>query len=111
MEMAAKLAKTDIAGRIDATGWGLLFLMTGALALIPGVPDGTWVAGFGVLLMGLNATRFALGLRVDWFTVIVGSGAFVIGLARIAGIDLPWFALGLILCGLAIVIRQFVQGR
>ena len=61
MGMATNMARHDIAGRIDAIGWGLLFLMTGVLVLVPGVPDGTWLVGLGLLMLGVNATRLYIG--------------------------------------------------
>ena len=111
MGTATDMARRDIPGRIDAIGWGLLFLMTGALALIPGLPDGTWLAGFGVLLLGLNATRVYLGLAPERFGVILGIGAVLAGLGVMAGLDIPVFALLLILIGLAIIAGQVRRGR
>ena len=43
--------------------------------------------------------------------MILGAGALVAGLAIMAGIDVPVFALLLILCGLAIIAGQLVRGR
>lgn len=110
MDTATHTARHDIAGRIDAIGWGLLFLMTGILVLIPGLPEGTWLAGFGVLLLGLSAIRSFLGVAPDWFTVILGSVAILGGLGEMVAVAVPWFALLLILCGLAIMAGQLVRG-
>jgi hypothetical protein len=109
MGTATQTARRDIPRRIDAIGWGLLFLMTGTLALIPGLPDGTWLAGFGVLLLGLNAVKWALGIPPEWFTVILGSVALVGGVGGMVGIAVPWFAWLLIACGLAIIAGQVVR--
>ncbi len=111
MGMALNTAPHTAASRIETIGWGLLLLMTGVLALIPGVPDGTWLVGLGVLMLGLNATRPLIGLPPDRFGVIVGSGALVAGIGVIAGIDLPVFAPLLILCGLAIIARAVRAGE
>ncbi len=111
MGMATNMAHRDIPRRIDAIGWGLLFLMTGALALIPGLPDGTWLAGLGVLLLGLGAARRALGISPEWFTVILGSVVLLAGLGEMVGVAFPGFELLLVLCGLAIVAGQVVRGR
>ena len=111
MGTETNMAQRDIPGRIDAIGWGLLFLMTGTLALMPGLPDGTWLAGLGVLLLGLNAARLVLGLSPEWFTVILGSVALLAGLGGMAGVAVPGFALLLILCGLAVIAGQVVRGR
>ncbi len=111
MGMATNMAQRDIPSRIDAIGWGLLFLMTGTLALIPGLPDGTWLAGLGILLLGLTGGRLILGLAPEWFTVILGSVALLAGLGGMIGVAVPGFALLLILCGVAVIAGQLVRGR
>ena len=111
MGMALNSAPRTVASRIEAIGWGLLLLMTGVLLLVPGLPAGTWLVGFGVLMLGLNATRLHVGLRLDRFGVSLGIGAVVAGLAAMAGIDVPVFALLLILWGLAIIAGQLGRGR
>jgi hypothetical protein len=104
--MAANMARHDISSRIDAIGWGLLFLMTGFLFLVPGVPDGTWLVGLGLLMLGGNATRLYIGLPLDRFGVIIGAGALMAGFGALAGMEIPVFELGLIACGLAIIAGQ-----
>ncbi len=104
-------APHTLASRIDAIGWGLLLLMTGILFLIPGLPDGLWLVGLGVLVIGLNATRIYVGVAPDRVGLIFGAGAVVAGLAIMAGIDVPVFALLLIFWGMAIIAGQLVRGR
>jgi hypothetical protein len=106
MGTAMNMARHDISSRIDAIGWGLLFLMTGVLVLVPGVPDGTWLVGLGLLMLGGNATRLYIGLPLDRFGVIIGAGALLAGLGALAGMEIPVVALGLIACGLAIIAGQ-----
>ena len=110
MGTATNMGRHDISGRIDAIGWGLLFLMTGVLVLVPGVPDGTWLVGLGLLMLGGNATRLYIGLPLDRFGVIIGAGALLAGLGALAGMEIPVFALGLIACGLAIIAGQLGRG-
>jgi hypothetical protein len=111
MGMATNTAPLTVASRIDAIGWGLLFLMSGVLFLIPGLPDGTWLVGLGVLILGLNATRLAIGLPLDRFGVLIGAGAVLAGLGAIGGVDVPVFAFFLIACGLAVIAGQLRTGR
>jgi hypothetical protein len=106
MGMAMNMARHDISNRIDAIGWGLLFLMTGILFLVPGVPDGTWLVGLGLLMLGGNATRLYLGLPLDRFGVIIGAGALLAGLGALAGMEIPVFELALIAFGLAMIAGQ-----
>jgi hypothetical protein len=111
MGMATNMARRDISSRIDALGWGLLFLMSGVLFLVPGVPDGTWLAGLGLLMLGGNAARLYIGLPLDRFGVIIGAGALLAGLGALAGMEIPVFELGLIVCGLAIIAGQLGRER
>jgi hypothetical protein len=111
MGTAMNMARHDISNRIDAIGWGLLFLMTGVLFLVPGVPDGTWLVGLGLLMLGANAARLYIGLPLDRFGVVIGAGALLAGLGALAGMEIPVVALGLIACGLAIIAGQVRKGE
>ena len=101
---------TNLAHRLDVLGWGIFFLMTGVLMLFPGLPEGIWLVGLGVLLLGLAAVRVALGLAIEWFGVILGAGALIAGFGTIAGIYIPVFALFLVACGLAIIAGVLSKG-
>ncbi len=102
--------RTDLGNRVDAFGWGLFFLMSGAMLLVPGLPDGSWLAGVGVLFLALSAARSVMGLPVSGFGLFVGGVLLVWGAGIMAGIAVPWFSLLLVACGLAIVAGQ-VLGR
>jgi len=111
MGMALDSEPRATAGTIEAIGWGVLLLMTGGLALIPGIPDGTWLAGLGVLMLGQNAVRARVGVSVHRFGVAVGLVAVAAGVGIMAGMDVPVLALLLVLCGLAIIAEQVVRAR
>ena len=102
---------TGLVHRLDVLGWGIFFLMTGALMLFPSLPEGTWLVGLGVLLLGLAVVRVGLGLGFEWFGVILGAGALVAGFGTIAGIYIPVFALFLVACGLALIAGVVSKGR
>jgi hypothetical protein len=101
----------NLAHRLDVLGWGAFFLMTGVLMLFPSLPEGTWLIGLGVLLLGLAAVRVGLGLGFEWFGVILGIGALVAGFGTIAGVYIPVFALFLVACGLALIAGVVSKGR
>ncbi len=96
----------NLESRIDAIGWGTFFVMSGAMLLVPGLPDGSWVIGIGAILLSFSALRHALGLPVSTFGVICGVVALAAGVGEIAGLAVPWFALLLVVCGLAILIGE-----
>jgi hypothetical protein len=101
---------TDLAHRLDVLGWGIFFVMTGTLLLIPGLPEGTWLIGLGVLLLGLAGARVALGLAFEWFGVILGASSLLAGFGTFAGLDIPVFALFLVACGLVLVAGVLSKG-
>ncbi len=109
--MTGMATTSDLDHRLDILGWGVFFLMTGVLLLVPGLPEGTWLVGLGMLLLGLAGTRVALGLPFEWFGVILGGSALLAGFAAIAGLDLPVFALVLVACGLALIAGVLSNGR
>lgn len=99
----------DLDSRLDAVGWGLFFVMSGVVLLVPGLPDGTWLMGVGAILVGFSAARSLLGLPVSGFATILGIVLVASGMGTIAGLAVPWFSLLLVLCGLALVVSELVR--
>ena len=102
------------AKRIDANTWGLLLLLTGILMLLPSrtIPEGAWLILAGAILLGASAVRAAMHLRVSAFLVALALLAVAAGAATIAGIDLPLFAVFLVLLGASIMLRSwFARGE
>ncbi len=99
----------NLESRIDAIAWGIFLVMSGAMLLVPGLPEGSWATGVGVILVGFSGARYALGLPVSAFALICGAVALVAGLGATVGMAVPWFALFLILCGLALVAGDLVR--
>jgi len=99
--------KKDLNHRLETVGWGLFLIMLGGFALVRGVPEGTWLIGAGLIMLGLNAVRLMVGIRASWFTLIIGTIALLSGLGSVYGIDIPVGPLLIILIGLAIVVRAF----
>lgn len=93
--------------RLEEVAWALFLIMTGALWLAPQawVPEGSWLAGLGLILLGLNGARRIYGLKVEGFGIVVGLAAFAAGIGRILGRDLPFVAVLLILLGTAMTIK------
>ena len=105
MTVATGPVGQEVERRLDAIGWGLLFLLTGTLLLLV-VPEGTWLAGVGVILLGVSAAKALLGGKASWFTVVLGAVAFVTGIGEMAGLDIPGLPLLLILCGVVLIGAQ-----
>ncbi len=60
--------------RLDEIAMALALIVTGALWLAPKAmfPEGTWLVGVGLILLGLNAARRIRGLKTSGFGIIVG---------------------------------------
>jgi len=93
--------------RLDEIALSLVLIMTGALWLAPEaiVPEGSWLTGLGLILLGLNAVRHFLGIRVSGFGVVVGFIALAAGVGHIIGKELPLVPILLIVLGVGLVIR------
>lgn len=99
--------RQELNKRLETVSWGLFLIMLGGLFLVPGVPEGTWLIGAGVIMLGLNAVRLVLGIRASWFTLILGTIALLAGIGSVLGIDMPVGPILIILIGLAIIVRAF----
>jgi hypothetical protein len=93
--------------RLDEIAMALVLIMTGGLWLAPKAmfPEGTWLAGLGLILLGLNAARRICGLKTSGFGIIVGLIAFAAGIGRIIGQELPVIPILLIILGAGLVLR------
>ncbi len=100
----------DFAARLDNIGWGVFLLMTGVLWLMSSaLPSGTWLVGTGILLLALNAVRYLKGMTLSLFTLVLGILALAGGLADLANMRLPLFALALVAFGLLLLVRPFAR--
>jgi cytosine/uracil/thiamine/allantoin permease len=104
-------ARHELNRRLESISWGLFLIMLGGFALLRSVPEGTWLVGAGVIMLGLNAVRLLLGIRVSWFTVILGTVALLSGLGSVYGVSIPVGPLLIILIGLSIIVRALDRSR
>jgi hypothetical protein len=93
--------------RLESIGWALFLIMIGGLWLVPKerIPEETWLVGVGIILLGLNATRYFNGIKMSNFTIGLGILALLIGIASFTGVDLPLFPIILILIGANIIFK------
>lgn len=97
--------------RLEDIGWGLLLLLTGGTLLIPGweAPGNTWLIGVGIILLALNLVRRFNGIEMRWFSMALGILALAGGLASFLGVELPLFALFLMLVGVSIIVKPLFE--
>lgn len=98
---------------LTTVAWGLFFILVGGAWIYSqayGVDVGTILAiGVGLILVGLNLARGAIGARMGKFSLGIGILALLIGLARYAGMKVDILPLILILIGLFIVAEAIVR--
>jgi len=103
-------AQRAVGKRLDELAWALFLILIGAIWLLPAgtVPEGTWLVGAGLILLGINAARYFRGIQMNGFAIALGALALVAGLGRFAGVKVPVFAILFILMGASIILRQLV---
>jgi cytosine/uracil/thiamine/allantoin permease len=104
-------AKHELNRRLESISWGLFLIMLGGFALLKSVPEGTWLVGAGVIMLGLNALRLLFGIRIGRTTVILGTVALLSGLGSVYGVSIPVGPLLVVLIGLAIILRALDRSR
>jgi len=112
-EMKVISQKQQLNKRLESISWGLFLIMIGGLAFIPDerVPEGLWSIGVGIILLGLNAARYYSQIRMSGFTTVLGVVALLTGIGELAGLDLPSLAILLILLGLGLVLKPWLDER
>jgi hypothetical protein len=64
--------------KIDAAGWGVLFVWIG-VALLAHVGWGVGLVGVGLITLGAQAWRNHVGVKVDRFGLVVGAVFMLVG--------------------------------
>jgi hypothetical protein len=110
---ASDAAKIALDRRFERIGWALFLIMIGGLALVPDrwIPEGSWLVGTGLIMLGLNAVRYASGIRMSTFTIVLGFIALSSGLSDVAGVDLPVIPIVLIAIGAHIISKVTAESK
>ena len=98
----------DLDKRLDDIGWGVLLVTTGTIWLLPDkqVPHGSWLIAAGLIMLGLNAIRYFNQIRMNGFSLIVGTLVLLAGLGEFFSVNLPLFAIALILIGVCSFMKR-----
>ncbi len=106
-------SKVNLNKRLEEGGWGFFLFMIGVLLLLPSelVPQGAWLIGAGLIMLGLNAIRYLNHISISRFTVALGVVAILVGLASFFGLRLPLFAILLAAIGAGIIIKSLFGTR
>jgi hypothetical protein len=101
--------KATLNKRLETTFWGLFLIMLGGWALVPeqAIPKGAWSIGVGLLMLGLNTTRYFNGIRMSGFTTVLGLLALLGGLGDMLGWADMNGAFLLIILGLYLILKPW----
>jgi hypothetical protein len=103
--------KATLNKRLETSFWGLFLIMLGGWAFIPEetAPKGLWSIGVGLIMLGLNATRYFNKIRMSGFTTILGILALLGGIGDMLGwADLNGAFL-LIILGAYLILKPWFQ--
>lgn len=99
--------------RLEAIGWGLFLIMLGGFALIPEalVPKGLWSIGVGVIMLGLNITRYYFEIKMSGFTTFLGIVSLLSGITQLMGLHSLDAAILLIVIGAYLIVKPWFEKR
>ena len=112
LDTAPKDAQT-LNKRLETISWGLFLVMFGGLKLVPAsiVPEGAWLLGAGLIMLGLNLARYLNAIPISGFTTVLGVIALASGIGSIAHLSVPVFPLLLIPVGASLILGPLFERR
>ena len=105
------MRKNVLNDRMEDFGWGVLLLAIGSIWLVPEkqVPQGSWLIAAGLIMLGLNAARYFMGIGMSSFSLILGAMALIAGLGAFFGMKLPLLAIALIVIGISMLLKSLLE--
>jgi hypothetical protein len=96
--------------RLSDIGWGLLFMLTGLVWMVPSeqVPQGTWLFGVAAILIGINVVRYLKHIAMSGFSLVLGFIALIAALGHLWRVDLPLLAICLFIIGVSLVAKPLL---
>jgi hypothetical protein len=112
-EMPIDPDKAALNQRLEMIGWGCFLIMLGGFILVPHtvVAKGFWSIGVGVIMLGLNAARYALKIRMSGFTTFLGIISLVGGILQLLGLEAIEGAFLLIILGAFLLVKPWFDKR
>lgn len=97
--------------RYELVAWGALFILFGAIDLVPGIPAGTEWLGIAIILLGLNLVRYLSKIPTNIISITLGIIALALGASRLLHLrgPLPFFETILIVIGVVLLVRSVAK--
>jgi len=105
--------KAALNKRLETVAWGCFLVMLGGFAFVPEqiIAGGFWSIGVGVIMLGLNAARYAYGIKMSGFTTFLGVVSLISGLLEVLGVNTLGGPILLIVLGLYLVVKPWLEKR
>lgn len=99
--------------RLETIGWGLFLIMLGGFALVPEalVPKGLWSIGVGLIMLGLNITRYFFEIKMSGFTTFLGVVSVLSGITQLFWNHDLDAAILLIVIGAYLIVKPWFDKR
>ena len=103
--------KAALNKNLETAAWGCFLIMLGGFFFVPNtvVKGGVWSIGVGLIMLGLNATRYFNGIRMSGFTTFLGILAVVGGGLEFVGVKGIDGAVFLIVLGSYLVLKPYFE--
>jgi len=105
--------KVALNNRLEMMGWGFFLIMLGGFVLVPHtvVARGFWSIGVGVIMLGLNAARYFLKIKMSGFTTFLGVISLLGGILQLLGLEAIEGAFLLIILGAFLLVKPWFDKR
>ncbi len=105
--------KVALNKRLETIGWGCFLIMLGGFTFVPHeiVANGVWSIGVGVIMLGLNVTRYFYKIKMSGITTFLGILALLGGIAELLGVTSLQGALLLIILGAYLIVKPWFDQR
>jgi len=105
--------KAALNKRLETIGWGLFFIMLGGFAFVPHelVAKGLWSIGVGVIMLGLNITRYFFKIKMSGFTTFLGVISLLSGVTQLLGMHNLDAPILLIILGAYLIVKPWFDKR
>lgn len=99
--------------RLEDIGWGLFFVLIGAIWFLPAnlVPDGVPLMAVGLLLLALNVVRWLKGIPIHVLSTALGVLALAGGIGELLDAQLELLPLFLLVVGAGIVLKPLLERK
>jgi hypothetical protein len=105
--------KTKLNKRLETAFWGLFLIMLGGWGLVPDevIPKGAWSIGVGLIMLGLNAARYANKIRMSGFTTFLGILSLLGGIGELIGLADLGGGFLLIILGAYLILKPWFEEK